>query len=582
MRKIYSLVIVALLLMSASLSFGQATQISPISFPTVVDAGPQCSGGQIHDDGVAENGYGWNATAGNPSGFCTKFIPTVYPYKFTKYCIALTRLATGVPNWTFTLVMWKSVNGMPGPIMDSTTVTASGLPTWPTVTFFDFQLPNTWAQVTGTDSVFIGMLTNPVTMTGVFVSSDESATTPIWPAWATTAAGPWQSPAVSWAGYRAFLQRAEGGSAVQYTHDYGVTNFLSLPNEIVKNTLYNIKARVQNFGTAAETNVPVKFFVNGSQVGSAVNLSLAAGGVDSVSFPWTPTVVGPANLMVVSTLTTDEQRANDTARVTKTVVASALQTVFCDPITTTGNWTLTTNGGTVPWSLMAAYTGKTMPGTAVAPGLGCDVDAAGSGNSSNAVATLTTGINCTGKTGLFLTFDHDWYALSASDHAITELSTDGGTTWTILADWTTSHRSSTENIPLPTAENKANVKIRFTAIQPSWDWWWVIDNVCIKGYTLVGTGNNGNTVPFNYSLSQNYPNPFNPTTSISYSVKANGFVTLKVYDMLGKEVSSLVNETKNAGTYLVDFNASNLSTGVYYYRLDVNGFSSVKKMVLIK
>jgi len=478
--------------------------------------------------------------------------------------------------------MWKSVNGLPGPLMDSTTVTANGVPTWPTVAFFDFVLPATWAQVTATDSVFIGFLYDPISMAGVFIGADESVATPIWPGFAKTATTAWTDPVTLWTTYRAMMMRAEGGAAVTFVHDYSVPNFLSLPTEWVKNTLYNVKAKVQNSGTSPETNVPVKFFVNGVLTGTPINKSLAAGGVDSVSFPWTPTTAGPYTLKIASALTTDEYRGNDTATIDITVMNSALQTIFCDDFTTTANWTLTTAGGTVPWSSIASYTRYTMPSTAIAPGLGCDVDLPGSGNSSNAIATLTTGLNCTGKTGLYLSFDSDWKIIDADDIARTEMSTDNGATWTQLASWNASRRNATEILPMTAAENQANVKIRFTAIQPGWDYWWIIDNVCVKGYILTGTGNNYINLPFNYSLSQNYPNPFNPTTSISYSLKANGFVTLKVYDVLGKEVITLVNETKSAGTYIVDFNGSELSSGVYFYKIEANEFTDIKRMMLIK
>ena len=90
------------------------------------------------------------------------------------------------------------------------------------------------------------------------------------------------------------------------------------------------------------------------------------------------------------------------------------------------------------------------------------------------------------------------------------------------------------------------------------------------------------TTPNNYNLSQNYPNPFNPTTRINFALPKSGLVTLKVYNILGKEVATLVNEVKNIGTYSVDFNASNLSSGIYFYKLEVNGYSEVKKMSLIK
>jgi hypothetical protein len=91
-----------------------------------------------------------------------------------------------------------------------------------------------------------------------------------------------------------------------------------------------------------------------------------------------------------------------------------------------------------------------------------------------------------------------------------------------------------------------------------------------------------NTIPDQYSLSQNYPNPFNPVTKINYSIPKQGFVTLKIYDLLGREIKSLVSETKLPGNFSVDFNGSNLASGVYFYRLESNGFSDIKRMMLIK
>jgi len=85
-----------------------------------------------------------------------------------------------------------------------------------------------------------------------------------------------------------------------------------------------------------------------------------------------------------------------------------------------------------------------------------------------------------------------------------------------------------------------------------------------------------------YSLDQNYPNPFNPTTEIKYSIKENGLVTLKVYDILGKVIANLVNENKEAGNYSVSFDASQIPSGVYIYSMQSGSFISSKKMILIK
>ena len=92
----------------------------------------------------------------------------------------------------------------------------------------------------------------------------------------------------------------------------------------------------------------------------------------------------------------------------------------------------------------------------------------------------------------------------------------------------------------------------------------------------------GNLIPKEYSLSQNYPNPFNPSTTIKYSLPKDGFVSLKIYDITGREVKSLANEVKKAGYYSVTFNASSLASGVYFYRIQSNDFVQTKRMVLIK
>ncbi len=91
-----------------------------------------------------------------------------------------------------------------------------------------------------------------------------------------------------------------------------------------------------------------------------------------------------------------------------------------------------------------------------------------------------------------------------------------------------------------------------------------------------------NNMPSNYELSQNYPNPFNPSTTISFSLPVSNFVTLKIYDILGNEITTLVNEQLKAGNHIYEFNASNLSSGVYFYRLQYQGNSIVKKMQLLK
>ncbi|MBU0558573.1 MAG: T9SS type A sorting domain-containing protein, partial [Bacteroidetes bacterium] len=94
--------------------------------------------------------------------------------------------------------------------------------------------------------------------------------------------------------------------------------------------------------------------------------------------------------------------------------------------------------------------------------------------------------------------------------------------------------------------------------------------------------NDNGIIVYKYELSQNYPNPFNPSTSIMYSVKESGIVSLKLYNSIGQEVATLVNGQMEAGNHTVQFNASTLSSGVYFYKIESGKFSSIKKMILLK
>jgi hypothetical protein len=89
-------------------------------------------------------------------------------------------------------------------------------------------------------------------------------------------------------------------------------------------------------------------------------------------------------------------------------------------------------------------------------------------------------------------------------------------------------------------------------------------------------------VPLKFGLNQNYPNPFNPSTQISYTLAAKGLARLSVYDILGREVAVLVNEVQNAGSHDVTFNAKNLSSGIYFYKLVSSGTMNTMKMLLLK
>jgi hypothetical protein len=116
---------------------------------------------------------------------------------------------------------------------------------------------------------------------------------------------------------------------------------------------------------------------------------------------------------------------------------------------------------------------------------------------------------------------------------------------------------------------------RFANIAPNQ----IID--AVEGQT-IGVQNSGEIVPSKYSLSQNYPNPFNPITNVKFSIVNSGTVKIIVYDIMGKEVQSLVNEKLSVGTYEIAFDGSNLNSGIYFYTLTAGDYTETKKMVLVK
>lgn len=107
-----------------------------------------------------------------------------------------------------------------------------------------------------------------------------------------------------------------------------------------------------------------------------------------------------------------------------------------------------------------------------------------------------------------------------------------------------------------------------------------LDFTAIVQPTSVGNHNTGSVA--DYYLNQNYPNPFNPSTQIQFGIKESGYVTLKVYNILGNEIAVVSSGFRSAGNHTVSFDASGLSSGVYFYRINVNGYSEIRKMILEK
>ena len=165
-------------------------------------------------------------------------------------------------------------------------------------------------------------------------------------------------------------------------------------------------------------------------------------------------------------------------------------------------------------------------------------------------------------------------------------SKDGSGTWNTIYSGPNRYWSDGTTIYDPDGNETIYFRVRVRDNQNKWSLWSelyetkMIDDILTSNESLLQTYQE--TSPSDFVLSQNFPNPFNPTTTINYQLSENDLITLKVFDLLGNEVATLFNEEKRAGSYKVEFNATNLPSGVYFYRLQLSKYVETKKMVLIK
>jgi len=353
-------------------------------------------------------------------------------------------------------------------------------------------------------------------------------------------------------------------------NDVAAGPFLSFPSSFTVNTAYNIRSRISNIGTSAQTNVPVKFFVNGTVTGSTVTIAnLPSGGNDSATWSWTPTVVGSYTLKIASALAVDNNRANDTVSATINVLPAGI-----------------VNQGT----------------TICRNGLNILIPALGSAPRDSIVVNIPNSYNVIDVNVRIDTVVHTYdgdlsFALThlAGNVTIINQVGAGGDNFinTILNDSATTPIGSGV-APFTGSFQPSSPLSAFNGLAVNGSWVLAIDDLAsgdsgvlkawclvLRYQTIVG-GIQTIEIPNYFSLAQNYPNPFNPTTSIKFSVPTPEMVTLKIFDVLGREVAVLVNEMKQPGFHTVDFDASSLASGIYFYRIDAGQFTSVKRMVLVK
>ncbi len=352
-------------------------------------------------------------------------------------------------------------------------------------------------------------------------------------------------------------------------NDVIVGPFLSLPAQFTVGTPHNIRGRLANGGTNGQTSLPVRFSVNGVIQTTNTIPSLPPAAVDSTTFSWTPGAQGTFTLRIFSGAAVDENRANDTITTVVTVLPSGTintQQQFCR------------NG----LNIVIPGIGNALPDSIV-------LNIANAFNVVDVNVRLDTVIH---------TWDSDLsFNLRRGAANVDFVSAVGGSGDNFIQCKLDDSASTLISSGAPPFTGTWRPTGSLTALngQPVNGSWILLISDLVAGdsgflrawciqvtyQTLVG-GIQTTEIPNYYSLAQNYPNPFNPSTSIKFSVPKPSNVLLKVYDILGKEVATLVNELRQPGFHTVDFDASQLASGIYFYRIEAGDYNAVKKMMLVK
>jgi N-acetylneuraminic acid mutarotase len=628
--------------LSATTEYQEFLLANPPVTPYAV--GDSCAGAgqEKHDDGSFENGGGWNATV-TDGRLVMKFRPASYPWKYNKLCIALTRLAAGPDSLKFDVVIYDTTGagGTPGNLLGTlANQTAKPILVYTAYSWFSFDISSLAGNTLNNGAVYIGIKydASPATQASKFVMIDESVTTPLWPGYGWANTGPWTTAQTYWASYRSFGMRTIGsapgpgacnnfasqwcsvgtfpalpaatyfqasawigdtmyvqtptsagaGAVTIYRYTYrGVWSAgVSLPSAKVggsmtacNNKLYYIGGSAASI-TAGGTEV-VEYTPSTGAWAAKAPLPLALSGHGSVA--WGDSVIfvigGPytgsaTNLNVyyfrvasntwgtiTNSLPSGQGRRTFGLGISgnKIIVSSGFNTVF---LKNTFVGTIGANAAQITWAsapdVPTPHSGLSRPGAAYFGDLFFLVNGerGGPGGYYDTTHVFKVSANAwitriTGKP----------YKMSNICNAVTA-------------------RCVSDTIKLFVPGGYGSVSGGTPGVATNQF------DVIGCGPFLVGLFNQSSIMPDVFSLSQNFPNPFNPSTRIEFSIPKSGLVTLKVYDILGKDVAVLVNEIRSSGSYAVDFNASSLegglSSGVYFYKLESGDFVATKKMFLLK
>jgi hypothetical protein len=339
----------------------------------------------------------------------------------------------------------------------------------------------------------------------------------------------------------------------------------------------NLKVLFRNKGRVAATNVKVEltpltgYLTIPTQIYTKSSLGVFVS--DSTTFNFTIGATCPNNSVVTARL---RLRQSDTVTMYDQVVNIFVGTGYTILRDSAENGT--TNFPTMTnWSIV---TNKYLSPTHSFKG-------ACTNNGVNQMVSVP--LNVASYPAVYLSWYQKFALEGGYDYGFVDVSSNNGTTWSRLATFngvdSSTWKLQSFNIT-PYVNGSTNMVVRFRDscdTNTNWDGWYV-DNINVTAFQTVPTsvGNSNALIPDKYELNQNYPNPFNPATKINFALPKDGFVKITIFDLLGREIRTLVNESKTAGYYSVDFSGENLSSGFYFYKMETGSFVETKKMMLIK
>lgn len=523
--------------------------------PTPFAIGDSCAGtGQEkHDDGSLENGGGWNATV-TDGRLVMKFRPISYPWKYTKFCVAMTRLAAGTDSLKFDVVIYDSTGagGAPGTLLGTIpNQIARPVLVFNQYSWFSFDISSLPASTVNSGAVYIGLKYDAsiASQSNKFVMFDESAGTTLWPGYAWANAGPWTTAQTFWATYKSWGMRTIGQPAGPPP---GNTTLVLLHDS----TLADTPKRKADRDT-------LNRYLPGLVSGYTVKLMDTTKTLDSLAAYKTVILIetsfDAANVRYLGATARTQLKAwlnAGTSSDKRSLISIGADQGY--------NYSRSGSGGrdlefAETYGKYIYKVDNAQSANPATEGIAIDV-----GN-QRAMTTTPAGTGyypdgCSIVSGGSLTlYRYTNHTATDTIAAIGNIQT-GYVVATVFQD------------PRYFLGGFGEVLRAVVG--------WVRTN----GGVITGVGNSSSVIlnPNDFSLAQNYPNPFNPETKINFAVPSKGLVTLKVYNVLGREVANLVNEVLNPGAHEVVFNASSLPSGTYFYRLESGNFISTKKMMLVK